>query len=296
MENGHQLDRKRGHMDRSEFMKNLRRYKKSTSAMVGLAMLLVVVIVAAFAPQIAPHDPIQQNIRSSFQPPSAEHWLGTDQYGRDILSRLIFGTRISLTVGILVVVIGAGSGTVIGLIAGWYGGKVDVIISRGFDILLSFPGILLALVILTVLGPSLFNALLALAISSIPRFGRVARGQTLSVRENEYVLASTASGASNWRIMIRHLLPNIAAPLIVLSTLQVGGTILQAATLSFLGLGAQPPTPEWGMMLSSGRDYMREAPWLTTYPGIAIMFSVLAINLFGDGLRDILDPRLRGER
>ncbi len=296
MENGHQLDRNSGNKGRSEFMKNLRRYKKSTSAMVGFAMLLVVVIVAAFAPQFAPHDPIQQNIRASFQPPSAEHWLGTDQYGRDILSRLIFGTRISLTVGILVVVIGAGSGTVIGLIAGWYGGKVDLIISRGFDILLSFPGILLALVILTVLGPSLFNALLALAISSIPRFGRVARGQTLSVRENEYVLSSTASGASNWRIMIRHLLPNIAAPLIVLSTLQVGGTILQAATLSFLGLGAQPPTPEWGMMLSSGRDYMREAPWLTTYPGIAIMFSVLAINLFGDGLRDILDPRLRGER
>ena len=283
------------HATPSSFLEFLRRFRRNTSAIVGGGLVLIVVLVAVFASQIAPYDPYEQDIYAAFQVPSRKHLMGTDEFGRDEFSRVAFGARTSLTVGLLVVVVGAGAGTVLGVVSGHFGGRVDAVIGRLFDVLMAFPGILLAMVVLTILGPSLFNALLALAISSIPSFGRVARGQVLSAKENEYVMAALASGCDAWRIMFVHILPNIIAPILVMASLRVAGTILQASTLSFLGLGAQPPTAEWGAMLSTGRDYMRYAPWLTTYPGLAIMVTVLGINLLGDGFRDILDPRLRGQ-
>lgn len=227
------------------------------------------------------------------QPPSAEHWMGTDELGRDIFSRVIYGARISMQVGVIAVGIALTVGTLLGMLAGFLGGVVDTLIMRTMDVMLAFPGILLAIAIVAVLGPDLYNTMIAVGIAAIPVYARTARGSTLSVLEFDYVQAATALGASRLRVIFRYVLPNILAPLTVLATVGVATSILSAAGLSYLGLGAQPPTPEWGAMLSEARSYLRSAWWIATFPGLAIMVVVLAFNLFGDGLRDLFDPRLR---
>lgn len=277
----------------SLWRKSLRRLTKNTGAMVGLVVIVALILVAVFAPSLAPHPPNRQNPLRSLQAPSVEHRLGTDQFGRDVLSRLIYGTRVSLRVGLIAVGIAALIGVPFGLIAGYYGGWLDMLISRIVDLMLAFPGILLALVIVSILGPSLFNVMVAVGIAASPNYARVVRGSVLAAKENVYVESARAVGARVRGILVRHILPNILAPVIVLATLGTAGAILSAAALSFLGLGAQPPTAEWGAMLSEGRNYMRLAWWVTTFPGLAIMVTVLAVNLLGDGLRDSLDVRMR---
>ena len=266
--------------------------KKRPGMIIGIAVLVLFVFIGVFAPWIAPMDPLEisSNRRAA---PSAEHWLGTDEVGRDVLSRIIYGTRVSLRVGLVAISIALGFGSVLGMIAGVAGGWIDSIIMRLTDIMLAVPGILLAIAVVAVLGPSLFNVMIAVGIESIPAYVRTARGSTLSVKEMEYVTASRTTGGTAPRIILRHILPNVAGPVIVLSTIGIAGSILSAAGLSYLGLGAQPPTPEWGAMLSSARAFVRDAWWIATFPGIAIMIVVLALNLVGDGLRDILDPRTK---
>jgi peptide/nickel transport system permease protein len=272
----------------------LRRLVRHRSAMVGLALTILLVVVALTAQWIAPHDPLRQDLVRALQPPSLRNPLGTDEFGRDILSRILFGARISIQVGVLVVVLSGTIGVVLGVVAGYFEGWVDQVISRAIEILLAFPALLLTIAAITVLGPSLINALLAIAFANVPRYARIARATVLSQKRREYVEAARTVGAGHLRIMVMHLLPNVLTPIIVLASLGVAGAILTAASLSFLGLGAQPPEPEWGAMLSSGRSYMRRAWWLTFFPGLAIMLTVFGINLFGDGLRDILDPRSKG--
>ncbi|ATZ60911.2 MAG: nickel ABC transporter permease subunit NikC [Methanosarcinales archaeon Met12] len=276
------------------FIEVFRRLKKHRLAVIGAAIILTLFFVAVFAPFIAPHDPIEQNLENRLLSPNTEHPLGADNLGRCILSRLIYGTRVSLQIGIMVVGITVIIGVSLGLIAGYLGGLIDEMIMRSVDILLAFPGIILALAIAGILGPSLFNVMLALAVVGWTSYARVVRGSVLSVKEKEFVEAARALGASDARIMFRHILPNVMAPVIVMATLGMAHVILAAAALSFLGLGAQPPTPEWGSMLNAGRAFMRTAPHLTIFPGLVIMVTVLAFNFLGDGLRDTLDPRLKG--
>jgi len=271
----------------------LRRLRRNRSAMIGLTIMVLLVVLSATAAWIAPHNPIQQNSRDANQLPSARYWLGTDNLGRDIFSRLLYGGQISLTVGIISVGIGLLFGVPSGLLAGYYGKKIDWVISRIVDLMLAFPEILLALAIVAILGPSLQNVMIAVGVAAVPRYVRVVRGSTLATRNMVYVEAARVVGANDVRILARHVLPNVLAPVIVLATLGVAGAILAGASLSYLGLGAQPPTPEWGKMLADGRQFLRNYPWITTMPGLAIMITVLAINLFGDGLRDALDPRLK---
>jgi len=267
------------------------RLKENRLAMVGLVIVLVLVLVAILAPFIAPHDPIEQHLDRRLLPPSWQYPLGTDDLGRCILSRLIYGARVSLQVGAVVVGITALFGTLLGLIAGYRGGVVDEVIMRIVDVLLAFPGLILALVIAGLLGPGLFNVMLALSLVGWTGYARVVRGCVLSAKERTFVEAARALGSSNFHIMFRHILPEALPPVIVMATLGMGRTILAAAALSFLGLGAQPPMPEWGSMLNGGRAFLRVAPHLTTFPGLAIMITVLAFNFLGDGLRDALDPR-----
>jgi ABC-type dipeptide/oligopeptide/nickel transport system permease subunit len=259
----------------------------------GLAVLVIFIAAALFAPFISPFDPIKIYTQETLSPPSGRHWLGTDLYGRDILSRILHGASISLQAGLVSVVIGASIGTLLGLLAGYYGGLLDEGIMRLMDVMLAFPGILLALTIVAFLGPSLNNAMLAVGISRVPTYARLIRGCVLSAKENLYVDGARAVGCRAPRIIFRHILPNVLPPLIVISTLGVAWAILSVAALSFLGLGAKPPLPEWGAMLNAGRDYMRTAPWITTFPGLAIMILVIAVNLMGDGLRVALDPRMK---
>ncbi|MCL0073508.1 nickel ABC transporter permease subunit NikC [Dehalococcoidia bacterium] len=273
-----------------------RRLRKHRLALIGAAIILVLVFVALLAPFIAPHDPVEQNLGNRLLPPSIEHPSGTDNLGRCILSRLIHGSRVSLQIGIMVVGIASITGVTLGLIAGYRGGLIDELIMRIVDLLLAFPGIILALAIAGILGPSLYNVMLALAVVGWTSYARVVRGSVLSVKEKGFVEAVRVLGASDARIMFRHVLPNVMAPVIVMATLGMAHVILAAAALSFLGLGAQPPTPEWGSMLNDGRAFMRTAPHLTIFPGLAIMVTVLAFNFLGDGLRDILDPRLKEMR
>ena len=265
-----------------------RRLKKHRLAMIGAAIILALVLIAVLAPFIAPHDPVEQNLGNRLLSPSIEHPLGTDNLGRCILSRLIHGSRVSLQIGIMVVGIASITGVTLGLIAGYRGGLIDELIMRIVDILLAFPGIILALAIAGILGPSLYNVMLALAVIGWTSYARVVRGSVLSVKEKEFVEAARALGTGEARIMFRHILPNVTAPVIVMATLGMAHVILAAAALSFLGLGAQPPTPEWGSMLNDGRAFMRSAPHLTIFPGLAIMVTVLAFNFLGDALRDIL--------
>jgi peptide/nickel transport system permease protein len=270
-----------------------RQLGKNTGALGGLIILLLLILVALSAPRLAPYDPLKVQARKALQPPSHEFLLGTDQYGRDVLSRTIYGTRISLMVGLISVSIAAVCGSMIGLTAGYYGGLIDSLLMRLMDIMLAFPGILLALAIVSILGASLANLMIAVGISAIPAYSRLVRGSVLSAKQNLYVEAARVVGCGSDTILFRHILPNVAAPVIVLCTLGMGTAILAAAALSFLGLGSQPPTPEWGRMLSEGRAYLREHWWISTAPGLAILVTVLAMNLLGDGLRDALDPRLK---
>ena len=269
------------------------RARRSTNVMVGLSILLVIVVLAVLAPVISRYDPIEMTPADRLLAPSVQHLFGTDSFGRDIFTRVLFGGQISIQVGLISVALALVIGTTLGVIAGFYGGWSDIIIMRVIDVMMSFPSILLALVIVAVLGRSLPNVMLAVGISSIPFYTRLVRGSTLSVRSLDYIAAARLIGAPVWRQMVFHILPNILAPIIVVTTTSIAGAIISAAALSFLGLGTQPPTPEWGLMLSEGRALLRTAWWVTFFPGLAIMVTVMAINLLGDGLRDVLDPRLK---
>ena len=270
-----------------------RRLARQRGAMVGAVILAVLALMAVGAPRLATRDPIRTAPREALQPPGARYLLGTDQFGRDVASRVLHGARLSLTVGLIAVGIAVALGVPIGLVSGFYGGRLDVFAMRVMDVLLAFPGILLALAIVGVLSPGLGNVMIAVGLAAVPTYARLTRASVLSARELLYVEAARAMGGRDRFILTRYILPNVVAPLIVTSTLGLGTAILSAAALSFLGLGSPPPTPEWGRMLSEGRDYLREAWWISTFPGLAIMLTVLAMNLLGDGLRDVLDPRLK---
>ena len=282
-------------VEQSGTQSTLKRLFKIKGVVIGTVLVAFLAAGAIFAPWIAPYDPIAISSNEQLVPPSAKHILGTDQLGRDVLSRLLFGSRLSLIVGFVSVAIGGGAGVVLGLISGFAGGWVDAVISGLVDIMLAFPGLLLALVIIIWLGPGLMNVMVAVGIGNTPRWARLVRSTVLSIKETDFVTAAKAAGATDARIMFRHILGNVLAPIIVFTTLGVGGSILSAASLGYLGLGAQPPTPEWGLMLSESRAFIRVCWWAATFPGLAIMASVLSVNLIGDGLRDTLDPRLRGK-
>lgn len=277
---------------RSPRAEMIRRFASDRSALLGLFVIVLIAIAGVGAPLLAPYDPNAQALQLRRAEPSPEHLLGMDELGRDILSRLMYGAGNTLVAGMMAVVIGAIIGVPLGLVAGYYGGKLEAVIMRSIDAMLAFPAFLLAIVIVAVLGPSLENATLAIGIAQVPAFTRLVRGSVLSVRKNEFVTAAVAVGARGRRIVARHVFPNVAASTIVLSTVSLANAVLSIAGLSFLGLGAQPPSAEWGVMLRSGREYIHGAPHLTAAPGIAIMALVLAFNLVGDGLRDALDPRL----
>ena len=264
-------------------------------AMVGVVIILFMAFIAILAPYIAPHDPIEINLKKRLLTPDSEYPLGTDNLGRCMLSRIIYGTRISLQIGIMVVGITSCVGITLGMIAGYYGGIRDEIIMRLVDMMLAFPGIILALVIAGALGPGLLNIMIALAIVGWTGYARVVRGVVLSVKEMEFVESARSLGASDFYIISRHILPSCVASVVVMATLGMAYAILAAAGLSFLGLGSQPPTPEWGSMLNNGKNFMRTAPHLTIFPGLAIMITVLAFNFLGDGLRDVMDTRLKRE-
>jgi peptide/nickel transport system permease protein len=271
----------------------LRRLLRQRGAVLGLAILAALALMALAAPWLSPRDPIKTSPREALQAPGPRFLLGSDQYGRDVASRALHGARLSLTVGLISVSIAVGLGTPVGLMSGYYGGRVDGFVMRVVDVLLAFPGILLALAIVSVLSPGLNNVMIAVGLSAVPNYARLVRASVLSAREQLYVEAARALGSRDLSIVTRYILPNVVAPLIVTGTLGLGTAILSAAALSFLGLGSQPPQPEWGRMLSEGRDYLREAWWISTVPGLGIMLTVLAMNLLGDGLRDVLDPRLK---
>jgi len=260
---------------------------------LGAAIVLALVVVAIFAPWIAPYSPTRINLRERLQPPSGKHLFGTDDAGRDILSRVIYGSRVTLRICALVVGLTLVIGTLLGLVSGFFGGWVDELVMRVSDVFLAFPALILAMAIAAALGPSLENAIVAMVAIWWPRYARVTRGQVLSIREIDFVAAARAAGASSFRIMLRHILPNCISPVVVQATLDLGEVVLTAATLSFIGFGAQPPTPEWGAMVSVGRNFLRDYWWYTTFPGLAILITVMGFNLLGDAVRDILDPRLR---
>jgi peptide/nickel transport system permease protein len=271
----------------------IRRFRKEKTAMFGLVTIIVFVLLALMAPVIAPYDPIEQNIPASLAPPSPEHWLGADKLGRDILSRMLYGARISLATGLGVVLIASVLGTLVGLLAGYVGGWWDEALMRVTDIFFAFPSLILAMAIAGALGPSLQNALIAVAVVTWPIYARLTRGQVLILRNKEFVQAARAVGAGHVQILLRHLLPNTLSPLLVQMSFDMGTTILAVAGLSFIGFGAQPPTPEWGVMISEGRNFITTHWWLTFFPAMAMLFAVSGFNLAGDGLRDVLDPRLR---
>lgn len=274
----------------------LRRIAKHPLGAVFGSLILLLIMVAVLAPVLAPYDPIATS-RAKLLPPSAEFPFGTDNIGRDQLSRIIWGSRISLYVGIMAVSIGTLGGTLLGLVSGFLGGKVDLIAQRAVDGMLAIPGIVLAMGIVSVLGANTTNALLAIALVTIPSSSRVVRGAVLSVKQNVYIEAAQALGAHPLRIMLRHVLPNIGAPILILASSALGGAILIESGLSFLGLGTQPPNPSWGLMLSTtGRQFMESAVWLAIFPGLAISITVLSFNMLGDTIRDVFDPRLRGSR
>jgi len=277
----------------SERRKTLARFISNRAAVVGGVVLLLLISVAVFAPLIAPHDPIEQNYGQVLFAPGRHHLFGTDQFGRDVFSRIVIGSRQSLLVAALAIAIAASIGITLGLITGYFGGWIDMLIQRLIDIQLAFPGVLFALAVVTVLGTGLRNAMIAVGISLIPAYARMVRGAVLSTKENAYVEAARVMGSGNWRIVTRHILPNILAPIMVLATVSIAWAILIGSSLSFLGLGAQLPNPEWGLDLAASRNYLREAWWLSTFPGLAIMLTVISTNIFGEGLREVLDPRLR---
>jgi peptide/nickel transport system permease protein len=261
--------------------------------MVGGAVVVLVILLAVLAPLIAPYDPIRINSSRALEGPSLERPLGTDHLGRDILSRLLYGGQVSLRIGLISVGISLTCGLMLGLLAGFYGGAVDMVVMRLIDVVLAFPNILLALAVIAILGPGLTNVMIAVGVSYIPHYTRVVRSSVLSIKTATYVDAARVAGCSDLRIIVLHILPNAVSSVIVVGTLGVATAILVAAGLSFLGLGVQPPTPEWGSMVSAGRDYLRNNWWVSTFPGVTIMITVLSINLLGDGLREALDPKLK---
>lgn len=280
------------HESRSLRQMYLQRFRRNPMCVVGLFLLVVLLFIAIFGPYIAPNDPIQVNTPDRFQAPGRDYWFGTDEFGRDIFSRILYGGRIAVQIGLVSVTVAFLGGIVLGLVSGYYGGLVDTILSRLLEIWLSFPDILFVIAVVAILGPSLNTVILALGFLSIPAYARIVRGSVLSARGELYVEAARSVGVNSSRIMLRHILPNVVAPLIILSSLRFGGALLTGAGLSFIGLGAQPPSPEWGAILSTGRMYMYQAPWITVFPGLAIAVFVLGVNMLGDGLRDVLDPRL----
>ncbi|WP_416147857.1 ABC transporter permease [Salipaludibacillus sp. HK11] len=267
--------------------------KKNKLAVIGFFIIAFFIIVALIAPLLTPYAFNTINADVRLQSPSLAHWFGTDDLGRDIFTRIVYGARISLMVGFFAVTGALIFGTLLGIISGFFGRWVDMLISRIFDIMLAFPSILLAIAIVAILGPSLQNALIAIAIINIPIFGRLVRSKVISIREEEYIMAARAQGMKNGRILFHHVLPNSLAPIIVQATLGFGVAILEAAALGFLGLGAQAPTPEWGKMLSDSRQFIQSAPWTVLFPGLSIMVVVLGFNMIGDGLRDALDPKMK---
>jgi peptide/nickel transport system permease protein len=263
----------------------------NTRVLMALAVLAVIILSAVFAHQLSPHDPLAVNPTDQFARPSLNHPFGTDLLGRDVFSRALYGGRISLTTGFFAVVIASVPGVILGLVAGYFRGRTGAIIMRLMDMLLAFPGLLLSLTIVAMLGPSLLNVILAVGIAGIPNYTRVVRGHVLVVRKALYIRSARSIGANHWRIIVRHIFPNILGSVVVLMTVDVAWAILNASALSFLGVGVQPPTPDWGVMLSEGRNYIYQAPWITVGPGLVLMLALLAINMLGDGLRDTLDPR-----
>ncbi|KGR88279.1 ABC transporter permease [Lysinibacillus odysseyi] len=270
-----------------------RSFRKSKSAVAGAGIVIFFILVAIIGPMLAPQGINEQNLAIRLLPPSSEYWFGTDDLGRDVLSRILHGARLSLTVGISAVILSAFFGSLLGIIAGYYGRWIDTIISRVFDIMLAFPSILLAIAVVSILGPSLRNALIAIAIINIPNFGRLIRSRVLAIKEEEYIHAAKAIGMKNSRILWRHILPNSMTPIIVQGTLAIATAIIEAAALGFLGLGAEAPQPEWGKMLADARMFLLNAPWAMIFPGVAIMLTVIGFNLMGDGLRDALDPKMK---
>lgn len=285
--------------DRHPFFQQLDQLWRNKTAVGGLVIILLFILTAIFAPVLSPHDPIEISLYDQLKPPiwhkggTSKNILGTDDLGRDILSRLIYGARVSLTVAVVSVGLAFVIGTLLGSVSGYYKGVLDNIVMRVMDMILAFPYILLAIVVVAYLGPSLRNAMIAIGITYVPRFARIVRGSVLEECEKDYVTAARAIGAKDLRIILIAILPNCLGPLIVQTTLSFASAILDAAALSFLGLGAQPPTPEWGAMIAMGRSLILRASWVMTFPGLAILFAVLGFNLLGDGLRDALDPRLR---
>ncbi|KAB2333376.1 ABC transporter permease [Cytobacillus depressus] len=278
---------------RSPWKMMIKRFKKNKRAMIGLYITSIFIIVAILAPWISPYDPFAYDMKALLQSPSLSHPFGTDQFGRDVLSRIIHGSRISLMIGIVGVGISIIVGVTLGTIAGYFGGILDTFIMRIMDILLAFPGFLLALAIISILGPSMVNVMIAIGIFSIPTFARIMRSSVITIKYKEFIEATKSLGGSHLFIIIKHVIPNCIAPIIVLSTMRIATAILTAAGLSFLGLGAQPPSPEWGAMLNEGREYIRSATHLSTVPGLMIMLVVLGFNMLGDGLRDALDPQMK---
>jgi len=282
-----------GQQTRSPRALFIRRFRKEKTAVFGLVTIVLFVLMAILAPVIAPYDPLEQNIPASLAPPSPEHWFGPDKLGRDIFSRMVYGARISLATGLSVVTMASLLGTTVGLLAGYAGGWWDEALMRITDIFFAFPSLILAMAIAGALGPSLQNALIAVAVVTWPIYARLVRGQVLVLRDQEFVQAARAVGAGSGLILRRHLLPNTLSPLLVQMSFDMGTTILAVAGLSFIGFGAQPPTPEWGVMISEGRNFITTHWWLTFFPAMAMLFAVAGFNLVGDGLRDVLDPRLR---
>lgn len=289
------IERKGSIRKRSQLAAIWFRYKKNKLAMFGLALFTIMVLIALLSNFIVNYesDVITQNIKNKLKPPSIDNIFGTDQYGRDLFARVIWGTRISLFVGLLTVATSLTIGALIGAIAGYYGGKIDNILMRVMDVFLAIPGIMLAIAIVGALGPGMLNMLIAMSISRVPLFARIVRSAVLPIREQEFIEAAKACGTKDNRIITKHILPNAMGPIIVQATLNMATAILGIAALSFIGLGVQPPTPEWGSMLSESKELMRYHPYLMVSPGIAIILAVLSLNLIGDGLRDALDPRLR---
>lgn len=270
-----------------------RRLRKNKSAMLGLIILVLLILCALFADFIAPHPYDLQDYAHTFESPSADHLFGTDNFGRDILSRVIHGARISLVVGFSSIITAIIVGGLLGAISGYYGGRLDNILMRAMDILMSIPGMLMAISLAAAMGPGLTNMVIAIAIADIPGYARVVRSSVLTIKDQEYIEAAQSIGASDARIILKHIIPNCIAPIIVQATLGMAGAILSASSLSFLGLGIQPPTPEWGSMLSAARQYIMNYPHMCIFPGLAIMITIFALNMLGDGLRDALDPRLK---
>ncbi|MEF3698759.1 ABC transporter permease [Desulfolutivibrio sp.] len=276
-----------------ELKLTLRILSRNPSAVMGGTIIAAMVFLALFAPLLAPYDPVRLSLPERLLAPGAAHFFGTDELGRDIFTRVLFGARISLSIGLLVISVAGGVGALIGATSGYFGGKIDSVVMRVMDVILSFPSLVLALALAAALGPSLVNAIFATAFVMIPKFARMVRGDALSVRELPFVAASRVAGAGHGFIIRRHILPNCLNSAIVLATLTLGDAILIAASLSFIGLGAQPPTPEWGAMIASGRKFLMDQWWYATFPGLFILFTVIGFNIFGDALRDVLDPRIR---